>query len=73
MQAEVQYRHQNATLTSAVTMKQSPFVDASLTIGTPTIAFGAEAGYETSSGSLTKYNAGISITTKPESFASVIL
>lgn len=70
--AEVQYHHQNATLTSAVTLKQSPFVNASVTIGTPTFAIGAEAGYETSSSTLTKYNAGISIT-KPESFAAVIL
>lgn len=69
---EVQYFHQNATLTTAVALKQSPAVDLSVTLGTPTFAFGAEAGYETSSGAITKYNAGISVT-KPESCASIIL
>ncbi|XP_047318901.1 mitochondrial outer membrane protein porin 2-like [Impatiens glandulifera] len=69
---EVQYFHHHAALTTAVALKQSPHVDLSLTIGTPTFAIGAEAGYETNSGSFSKYTAGISIT-KPDSSASIIL
>lgn len=69
---EVQYFHHHGALTTAVALKQSPFVDLSLTIGTPTFAIGAEAGYETSSGNFSKYTAGISIT-KPESCMSIIL
>lgn len=71
-QLEVQYFHDHATFTTAVALNQSPAVDVSATIGTPSIAFGAEAGYDTTSGSFTKYTAGISVT-KPDSSASIIL
>ncbi|PSS30695.1 Eukaryotic porin/Tom40 protein [Actinidia chinensis var. chinensis] len=69
---EVQYFHHHATFTTAVALNQSPAVDLSATLGTPTFAFGAEAGYETTSGKLTKYTAGISVT-RPDSCASIIL
>ncbi|KAK3016513.1 hypothetical protein RJ639_006836 [Escallonia herrerae] len=69
---EVQYFHHHASFTTAAALSQSPAVDLSATIGTPTFAIGAEAGYETSSGKLTKYTAGISVT-KPDSSASIIL
>ncbi|CAI0430466.1 unnamed protein product, partial [Linum tenue] len=70
---EVLYSHHHATFTSAVALhQQSPAVDVSVTVGTTGIAFGAEAGYNTTSGSFTKYTAGISIT-KPDAYASVIL
>ncbi|OUZ99558.1 Eukaryotic porin/Tom40 [Macleaya cordata] len=69
---EVQYFHDHATFTTAVGLNQSPAVDLSGTIGTPSFAFGAEAGYDTSSGTFTKYNAGISVT-NPDYNASIIL
>ncbi|RVX23321.1 Mitochondrial outer membrane protein porin 2 [Vitis vinifera] len=69
---EVQYFHDHATLTTSVALNQSPAVDLSVTIGTPSIAFGAEAGYDTTSGCFTKYTAGISVA-KPDSCASIIL
>ncbi|KAJ4823338.1 Voltage-dependent anion-selective channel protein 2 [Turnera subulata] len=69
---EVQYFHDHATITAAAALKQSPVLDVSATFGTPTIAFGAEAGFETKSGSFTKYTAGVSVT-KPEFSASIIL
>lgn len=59
---EVQYFHDHATFTTAVASNQSPAIDFSATIGTPSIAFGAEAGYDTTSGNFTKYTAGISVT-----------
>ena len=68
----MQYFHDHATFTSAVALNQSPAIDVSTTIGTPIIAFGAEAGYDTTSGNFTKYTAGISVT-KPDSSASIIL
>lgn len=40
--------------------------------GIPSIAIGAEAGYDTTSGCFTKYTAGISLT-KCGSSASIIL
>ncbi|KAM7263266.1 hypothetical protein ACFE04_000949 [Oxalis oulophora] len=70
---EVQYFHDHATLTAAACLnKQSPLIDVSATIGTPSIAFGAEAGYDTTSGNFTKYTAGISVV-KPDSCASILL
>ncbi|KAF8377644.1 hypothetical protein HHK36_031027 [Tetracentron sinense] len=69
---EVQYFNDHATVTTAIALNQSPAVDLSATIGTPSITFGAEAGYETTSGTFIKYNAGISVT-KLDSSASIIL
>lgn len=72
LQLEVQYFHDHATFTTAATLKQSPVVDISATLGNPTIAFGAEAGYEASTGNFTKYTAGIGVT-QPDSSASILL
>ncbi|PON72948.1 Porin type [Parasponia andersonii] len=69
---EVQYLHEHTSFTSAVTLNQSPAIDFSATIGTPSIAFGAEGSYSTASANFLKYNAGVSLT-KPDSTASVIL
>ncbi|KAA3474087.1 mitochondrial outer membrane protein porin 2-like [Gossypium australe] len=54
---EVQYFHDHATVTTTVGLNQTPDVDVTATIGTPTITFGAEAGYDTTSGNFTKYTA----------------
>ncbi|KAM3394697.1 mitochondrial outer membrane protein porin 2 [Capsicum galapagoense] len=69
---ETQYFHHHATFTAAVALKQSPAIDLSMTLGTPTFALGAEASYETETSKLTKYTAGISVT-KPDSCAAIIL
>ncbi|KAF5736223.1 mitochondrial outer membrane protein porin 2-like [Tripterygium wilfordii] len=69
---EVQYFHDHATFTTAVGLNQSPVIDVTATIGTPGIAFGGEAGYDTPSGAFTKYTAGISVT-KPDWSFSIIL
>lgn len=70
---EVQYFHHHATFTSALSsLNKSPVVDVTATLGTPTIAFGVEAGYDTTSGAFTKYTAGVGLS-KPESCASIVL
>ncbi|KAL9669619.1 hypothetical protein QQ045_007166 [Rhodiola kirilowii] len=69
---EVQYFHDHATFTTSVALNQSPVVDFSATLGNPTIAFGAEAGYETSTGNFSKYTAGIGVT-QADSSASILL
>ncbi|KAG4121445.1 hypothetical protein ERO13_D11G208000v2 [Gossypium hirsutum] len=69
---EVQYFHHHATFTTTIALYKTPVVDATATIGTPSIAFGAEAGYDPTKGNFTKYTAGISVT-KPDSCASIIL
>ena len=68
----MQYLHQHASFTGALGLDKSPAVDFSAAIGTPSIAFGAEATYITASGEFAKYNTGVSLT-KPDSSASVIL
>lgn len=72
LQLEVQHLHEHTSFTTAITLNQSPVIDFSSTIGTPSIAFGAEGSYSTVSGKFLKYNAGVSLT-KPDSTASVIL
>ncbi|XP_054799477.1 mitochondrial outer membrane protein porin 2-like [Prosopis cineraria] len=69
---EVQYLHDHVAFTTAVGLSQSPAVDFSATIGTPSIAFGAEMSFLPATGKFAKYNAGVSLT-KPNSNASVIL
>ncbi|KAJ0241978.1 Mitochondrial outer membrane protein porin 2 [Hirschfeldia incana] len=69
---EVQYFHDHATVTATAALKQNPLIDITATLGTPVISFGAEAGYDTSSKTFTKYNAGINVT-KPDACASIIL
>lgn len=70
---EVQYFHHHAALTTAVSsVNKSPAVDVSATIGTPAIAFGAEAGYDTTSGEFTKYTAGVNVANE-DWHASIIL
>ncbi|CAH2064565.1 unnamed protein product [Thlaspi arvense] len=69
---EVQYFHDHATVTTTAALKQNPVIDVTATLGSPTISFGAEAGYDTTSRTFTKYNFGISVT-MPDKCASVIL
>jgi len=69
---EVQYFHDNATFAAVVGMKPSPVVDFSVVVGPKGLAFGGEAGFDTSSGKFTKYTAGFSVT-KPDFHASAIL
>jgi voltage-dependent anion channel protein 2 len=68
----VQYFHENASFATAVGMKPSPVVELSGTVGAHGLAFGAEAGYDTATGKLTKYSAGIGVT-KPEYHSAFIL
>lgn len=69
---EVQYFHEFATLTGAVALNQSPTIDASVTVGNCLYGLGAEASYETTTGDLTKYTGGLTMTNK-DSCASLII
>ncbi|KAG0487218.1 hypothetical protein HPP92_009313 [Vanilla planifolia] len=69
---EFQYFHDHAALASVVALKQNPVVDLSAVVGVHGVAFGAEAGFDTSSGSFTKYNAGLGLK-KQEYEVSVVL
>ncbi|QCD99026.1 mitochondrial outer membrane protein porin 2-like isoform X2 [Vigna unguiculata] len=69
---EVQYLHDHVAFTLGVGLTRSPAIDFSGTMGTPSIAFGAETSYSTSLAKFTKYNAGLCFK-MPSSSASVIL
>ncbi|KAG6386811.1 hypothetical protein SASPL_151987 [Salvia splendens] len=56
---EFQYFQPHASLTASVSLHQTPPINFSATLGTPTFALGAEAAYETSYRKLTKHTAGI--------------
>ncbi|XP_006607010.1 mitochondrial outer membrane protein porin 2-like isoform X2 [Glycine soja] len=68
---EVQYLHEHVAFTLGVGLDRSPVIDFSGTMGTPSIAFGAETSYSTSVGKFMKYNAGLCLK-MPSSNASVI-
>lgn len=72
VQIELQHFHDHATLTASVALKQSPVIDISATVGTANVALGAEAGYDTKSGTFTKYTAGVNAQ-RSDACASIIL
>ncbi|KAL5662591.1 hypothetical protein ACJX0J_029716, partial [Zea mays] len=61
--AELQYLHHHAGVAASVGLNANPVVNLSGVFGTKAIAVGADAAFDTSSGDLTKYNAGLSYTT----------
>jgi voltage-dependent anion channel protein 2 len=52
--------HHHAGVAASVGLNANPVVNASGVFGTKTIAVGADVSFDTSSGDLTKYNAGLS-------------
>lgn len=70
--AELQYKHDYAGFSGNVGLTPSPPTDFSAVFGTKEIAVGGEVAFDTSVGSLTKYNAGLSFT-KPDFIASLFL
>nr|CAB3464609.1 unnamed protein product [Digitaria exilis] len=61
--AELQYLHHHAGVAASVGLNANPVVNLSGVFGTKTVAVGADASFDTSSGDLTKYNAGLSYST----------
>lgn len=70
--AEVQYKHDYAGFSGHVGLTPSPPTEFSAVFGTKEIAVGGEVAFDTSAGSLTKYNAGLSFT-KPDFTASLFV
>ncbi|CAN6336970.1 unnamed protein product [Urochloa humidicola] len=61
--AELQYLHPHAGVAASVGLNANPVVNLSGVFGTKIVAVGADASFDTSSGDLTKYNAGLSYST----------
>nr|ACG47097.1 outer mitochondrial membrane protein porin [Zea mays] len=61
--AELQYLHHHAGVAASVGLNANPVVKLSGVFGTKTVSVGADVAFDTSSGNLTKYNAGLSYST----------
>ncbi|GLJ17699.1 hypothetical protein SUGI_0308870 [Cryptomeria japonica] len=68
--AEIQYLHDYAGITASIGLTATPVVEASVVVGNEAIAVGGELAFDTTSGNLRKYNAGISYT-MPDFISSV--
>lgn len=55
--------HHHAGVSASVGLNANPVVNLSGVFGSKTLAVGADAAFNTASGDLTKYNAGLSYTT----------
>ncbi|XP_068648167.1 mitochondrial outer membrane protein porin 6-like [Aristolochia californica] len=69
---DVQYLHPHAAITASFGLTNTPLLEFSTAIGSKQLSLGAEVGFDTKSGSLTKYNTGIGYNTDDLS-ASLIL
>ncbi|XP_062231994.1 mitochondrial outer membrane protein porin 2-like [Phragmites australis] len=71
--AELQYLHHHAGITASVGLNAKPALNLSGVFGTKAFAVGADAAFDTSTGDLTKYNAGLSFTSDEDFVAAVTL
>jgi voltage-dependent anion channel protein 2 len=55
--------HEYAGVTATAGLTTNPVVGMSAVFGTPAISFGADVAFDTATSNLTKYNAGMSLTT----------
>lgn len=69
---DVQYLHPHAAIDSSIGLNPAPQLELSAAIGSKDISMGAEAGFDTTSASFSKYNAGIAFN-KPDFSATLML
>ncbi|KAJ1375503.1 Porin domain superfamily [Sesbania bispinosa] len=69
---DVQYLHPHAAIDSSIGLNPSPQLELSAAIGSKELCMGAEVGFNTTSSSFTKYNAGIAFN-KPDFSAALML
>jgi voltage-dependent anion channel protein 2 len=71
-QAEIQYLHDYAGISASVGLTANPIVNLSGVIGTNVTALGSDLSYDSKTGEVTKFNAGVTVT-KDDLVASLIL
>ncbi|KAK7329803.1 hypothetical protein VNO77_23983 [Canavalia gladiata] len=69
---DVQYLHPHAAIDSSIGLNPSPLLELSAAIGSKDLCLGAEVGFNTTSASFTKYNAGVAFN-KPDFSAALML
>ena len=72
MQLEIQYKQDYCGITGSIGLTPQPIVEATGAIGNDGFSVGGEVAFDSASGALIKYNAGIGIV-KPDFNASLIL
>ena len=72
LQLDVQYLHAHAAIDSSIGLNPAPLLELSGAFGSKDVSFGGEIGFDTSSSSFIKYNAGISLN-KPDYSAALLL
>lgn len=71
-QLDVQYLHPHAAIDSSIDLNPAPQLELSAAIGSKDVSMGAEVGFNTTSASFSKYNAGITFN-KPDFSATLML
>ncbi|CAA0819373.1 Mitochondrial outer membrane protein porin 4 [Striga hermonthica] len=69
---DVHYLHHHAFINSSIGLYPSPLLEVAAAVGSKDVAIGGEIGFDTSSSSFTKCNAGLSFN-KPDFSAALIL
>ncbi|KAF9677942.1 hypothetical protein SADUNF_Sadunf08G0160400 [Salix dunnii] len=59
---ELQYQHEYAGISTSLGLTANPIVNFSGVVGSNVVALGADLSFDTATGNLTKYNAGLSYT-----------
>lgn len=72
LQLDLQYFHPHAAIDSSIGLHPSPLLEFSAAIGSKNFSLGGDVGFDTTSASFTKYNAGLSLN-KPDFSAALIL
>ncbi|KAH9330709.1 hypothetical protein KI387_002817, partial [Taxus chinensis] len=67
---ELQYLHDYVGITTSIGLTATPIVEASGVIGNEAVVVGGEVAFDTASGDLRKYNAGLSYV-KPDFISSL--
>ncbi|KAI4339366.1 hypothetical protein MLD38_024317 [Melastoma candidum] len=57
---ELQYQHEYAGISTSIGLIATPIINFSGVVGNNTLALGSDVSFDTASGNLTKYNAGLS-------------
>ncbi|KAK4392618.1 Mitochondrial outer membrane protein porin 6 [Sesamum angolense] len=70
---DVHYIHHHAAINSSIGLNPSPLLEVAAAIGSKDVAIGGEIGFDTSSSSFTKCNAGISFNMPDFSAALIIV
>lgn len=59
---ELQYQHEHAGISTSIGLTAKPTINFSGVVGNNLVTVGTDVSFDTASGNLTKYNAGLNFT-----------